>query len=215
MTESTSLPQEFYLLQECLAKIPDPRRARGKVHPLEAVLSLAVLGLMARCRSLSDISRWGKLHPELVAGLGLRRRPSVATLSRLLRQVSVAAVRRSLLEFAWRLNEGRSGHNGLRVVALDGKTLRGAWENGQQLHLLEAFAHQGALALDQVVVQGALGEVAAAQAWVEQVAQELPGLEILTGDALFAQRDLCQAIVDGHRDYLLKLKKTSGPSMRM
>lgn len=65
---------------------------------------------MAQCCSLSDISRWGKLHPELVAGLGLRRSPSVSTLSRLLRQVSVAAVRRSLLEFACRLNKGRSGH---------------------------------------------------------------------------------------------------------
>lgn len=215
MMESTLLPEEFALLWECLAKIPDPRWARGKVHPLVGVLSLVVLGLMAGNRSLSDISRWGKLHPELVAGLGLRRSPSVSTLSRLLRRVSVAAVRRSLLEFACRLNEGRSGQEGLRVVALDGKTLRGAWENGQQLHLLEVFAHQGALALDQVVAKGALGEVAAAQAWVERVAQELPGLEILTGDALLAQRDLCQAIVDGHRNYLLKLKKTRGRSMGM
>jgi hypothetical protein len=108
------------------------------------------------------------------------------------------------------------GTRGLELWLLRGKTLRGAWEKGKQLHLLEVSAHQGALALDQVVAKGALGEVAAAQAWVEQVAQGLPGLEILTGgDALLAQRDLCQVIVDGHRDYLLKLKKTRVPSMRM
>jgi hypothetical protein len=60
-----------------------------------------------------------------------------------------------------------------------------------------------------------LGEVGAAQGWVEEVAKELPGLEILTGDALLAQRDLCQAIVEGERDYLLKLKKTRASSTRM
>lgn len=215
MVETGSFSEEFALLQECLARIPDPRRSRGKVHPLVGILSLVVLGLMAGQRSLSDISRWGKLHPGVLDLLGLRRSPSVSTLSRILRWISVEEVRASLLAFARRLNASRWGEKGLRVVALDGKTLRGAWENGKQLHLLEVFAQKAGLALDQVAVEGALEEVAAAQAWVEEVAKELPGLEVLTGDALLAQRDLCQAIVEGQRHYVLKLKKTKVCSTRM
>ena len=81
------VPAEFSLLQMCLASVCDFRKARGKVHPLVGALCLTVLALMGGARSLSDVSRWGKLHPEILAPLKLRRSPSVPTLSRLLRGV--------------------------------------------------------------------------------------------------------------------------------
>lgn len=87
------LPEEFALLRARLAEVADPRHSRGKVHPLASVLSLAVLALMGGARSMSDISRFGKLRPEVLEILGLRRSPSVATPGRLLRMVSVECVR--------------------------------------------------------------------------------------------------------------------------
>ena len=60
----------------------------GRVHSLEGVLSLRVLGLMANCRSLSGIRRFGELHPEALQGLKLRRSPFVPTPGRALRQVA-------------------------------------------------------------------------------------------------------------------------------
>src|SRR5438309_1806428 len=89
MIPASSLPDELALLQECLAAVTDPRHRRGIRHPLLAVLSLTVLALMAGQPSLSAIWRWGGLHPELLTALGLRCSPSVPTLSRLLRAVSV------------------------------------------------------------------------------------------------------------------------------
>ena len=83
MGETQSLvDEEFALLRTCLSTITDSRQRRGRVHPLEGVLSLSVLGLMAHCRSLSDIRRFGELHPEVLQGLKLRRSPSVPTLGR-------------------------------------------------------------------------------------------------------------------------------------
>lgn len=122
----SSVPEEFTLLQVCLAEVDDFRKARGKVHPLVGVLSLTVLALMGGARSLSDVSRWGKLHPEVLTPLKLRRSPSVPTLSRLLRGVSVNEVRGALVEYARQLNESRGQKDGLLVVAADGKTLKGA-----------------------------------------------------------------------------------------
>src|SRR5215217_7421382 len=81
MPATSTVPEEFALLLASFATITDPRLARGKVHPLPGVLALVVLGLMAGCRSLSAISRFGQIHPE------------VATLHRLLRRVSVGEVR--------------------------------------------------------------------------------------------------------------------------
>ena len=69
------LPGEFALLRRELARISDSRFARGLVHPLEAVLSLSVLGLMCGHSSLSAIYRFGDTHPELLLGLGLRPVP--------------------------------------------------------------------------------------------------------------------------------------------
>jgi DDE_Tnp_1-associated len=212
MPASSTVPEEFALLVSAFAAITDPRLARGKVHPLPGVLALVVLGLMAGCRSLSAVSRYGQMHPEVLAPLGLRRSPSVATLHRLLRRVAVAEVRTALAAFARHLAATRTGRPAVGVVAIDGKTLRGVWEDGEQLHVLHVFAHRSALALDQVAVGCALDETPAVHDWLGQVADTFPGLTILTGDALYVEQDLCAAVVAGGRDYLLRLKKTKAPS---
>lgn len=43
---------------------------------------------------------------------------------------------------------------------------------------------------------------------MEQVSGSVEGLRVLTGDSLYADADLFQAIVDQGKDYLVKLKKT-------
>lgn len=212
MPATSTVPEEFALLVSALAEVGDPRFARGKVHPLPGVLALVVLGLMAGCRSLSAIARYGQIHPEVLPPLGLRRSPSVATLHRLLRQVAVGEVRAALAGFTRRLLAARIGGAGVGAVAVDGKTLRGVHEAGEQLHVLHLFAHRSALALDQVAVGSVRGEVAAAQDWVATVADAFPGLTVLTADALHADQDLCAAVVASGRDYVLRLKKTRAPS---
>jgi hypothetical protein len=220
MCTTTSLPDELACLRACLATVTDPRHARGIRHPLLGVLMLTVLALMAGHASLSAIWRWGRLHPALLAALGLRCSPSVPTLSRVLRAVSVSQVRSALLTFTRQLveqraeaarNEGRpaSAECEPGVVAADGKTMRGAWAGGRQLHVLHLFATHSRVALDQVPVTDRRNEVKATQTWIEQIAEQFPGLTVLTGDALLADRTLCQAIVDSGRDYLFRVKKTN------
>jgi DDE family transposase len=215
MPASSTVPEEFALLVTSFAAVTDPRFARGKVHPLPGVLALVVLGLMAGCRSLSAISRYGQIHPEVLRPLGLRRAPSVATLHRLLRRVSVAEMRTALATFTRHLLVARTGRPTVGVGAVDGKTLRGVWEEADQLHVLHVFAHTSALALDQVAVGCALDETVAARDWLTTAAETFPGLTILTGDALYAEQDLCAAVVEGQRDYVLRLKKTKAPSTPM
>ncbi|MBI4317177.1 MAG: transposase family protein [Chloroflexi bacterium] len=57
----STVPEASALLEACLASVCDFRKARRRVHPLVGVPCLAVLALMAGARSLSDVSRWGKL----------------------------------------------------------------------------------------------------------------------------------------------------------
>lgn len=214
MVGTSSVAEEFAILREQLAGVTDQRKARGTVHPLVGVLGLSVLVLMAGGRSMSDISRYGKAHPEVLPPLGLRRSPSVATLSRVLRQVSIAELRRALAGFAVELVRRREV--ALDVVAVDGKWLRGTWEGGRQAHLLHVFAQDAKLALEQQQVENGNGQGSewdVARRWMETLVQDFPSLAILTGDAAFAESDLCAAIVAAERDFVFRLKKTRNASI--
>lgn len=148
---------------------------------------------MAGARSLSDISRFGTIHPEILGPLGLRRSPSTSTLSRLLRSVSVETVRRAqtrhkllgnLCRVSRRLAQLRGQTEG-GTLAADGKTLGGVWEDGKQLHVPHIFAQEASL--DQLAVEEVSAEPDAVRVWVEQRADKFPGFKVLTGDALMAQ----------------------------
>lgn len=212
MPATSAVPEEFALLVDRFATLTDPRHARGRVHPLPGVLALMLLGLLGGCRSLSAVSRYGTIHPEVLPPLGLRRSPSVATLHRLLGMVTVAEVRGVVRAFAQDLIARREAPAAVTEVALDGKTLRGTHEDGTPLHVLRAFAQHAGLGLDQALAAPLRGEVSAALTWLDEVAGAFPGLAILTGDALFAEQSLCAAVVAGQRDYVFRLKKTSQPS---
>ncbi len=132
MEESSSLSDEFGALRKHF------RRAHEQG---QGVLSLVVLGLMCGHRSLSAINRFGERHEQVLSWLGLRDSPSVQTLSRLLRMVSVSEAREAPMEFARYVMRQRG--EGVEVVSMDGKTVRGVRENGERLRLLRLFSREG------------------------------------------------------------------------
>jgi hypothetical protein len=206
---SSSVSSEFAQLVSALGSVPDFRKRQGKLHPLPGSLALVVLGLMAGRRSLSAIRRFGRSHPEVLDPLGLRAVPSVAILSRILAGVEPTAVRAALRSFA----AGVAGSRQVEptVVAMDGKALRGVHDATEPALLLHLFAQQSAIVLDQVAVGPVRDEVRAAEAWITTLAETFPGLTVLTADALYADRDLCAAIVAQEYAYLLRLNKTNRP----
>ena len=206
LVEASSAATEFASLVAGMAQLPDFRKPQGKLHPLPGVLALVVLALMAECRSLSAIRRFGRRHPAILPALGLRRVPSVPTLSRVLAGVSPEAVRDALREFTRSLASARGAP--MDVVAVDGKTLRGVHEESDPAHLLHVFAHERALVLDQMLVDHVRDEVAGANRWITTLAETFPGLSVLTAVALYADRGLCAAIVAQEYAYLIRLKKT-------
>ena len=212
MERLSTLPDEFSLLREELGRIPDRRHRRGTVHPLGGVLTLTMLALMCGQRSLSAIHRFGDTHPTVLCALELRRSPSVATLSRLLRKVSVSEAREALLNFMRQLVRLRGCDE--TVACVDGKTVRGVREEGDQHRTLHVFSREGALALDQMKIESHADEPRAALEWVKRVSSRFESLRVLTGDALYAHADLAEAILAEGKDYVVKLKKPSLNSIK-
>jgi hypothetical protein len=77
-------------------------------------------------------------------------------------------------------------------IAIDGKTLRGI--HGEEIpgvHLVAAYTHKSGIVLGQAAASGKESELKTAEALLEHL--ELEG-HVVTGDALYAQKELCQRI---------------------
>jgi len=184
---------------EVLAQVPDHRR-RNRSHALPSLLGLAVCGMLCGARSLYAIAQWGRDYgDEIVAQLGFKsgRTPCCATLHNVFKELDVDFFEAALLSWF----EQRGGLNEGVRLALDGKTLRGS--QGHEVpgvRLVAAFSHQLGIAVAQADAGGPGQELISAKALLKQL--DLKGV-IVTGDALYTQRGICQDIVEGGGDFFL------------
>src|SRR6516162_2917519 len=127
-------------LMELLEGLHDPRSARGKRHPLPALLTLAVVALLAGLTSYEAFAQYGRERGgEFLRLLGFTRRRGLckATYSRVFRRLDVAAFEAAVSRWIG----SRLGPRDAPQLNLDGKSLRGS-RDGQTpaVHLLAAYA---------------------------------------------------------------------------
>jgi|SRR5277367_623892 len=185
-------------LREVFAGVPDHRRHKG-LYSLESLLLLVVAGFMCGCNSLASVARFAQSltdgQREALGFAWFRHKvPSHPTLCIFFHDLNVGALEKGLCS---RLPEGTA-------VALDGKRLRGSvsQEAPQGVHLLSCFAS----ALRQVVGQTRQKEGNEVTAALELLGSlDLKDI-IVTGDAMFAHRELCQVIRGKGGHYVFTLK---------
>jgi hypothetical protein len=193
-------------LLAAFARLTDPRHRRGVRHPFPGLLALTFLGLLCRQADFAAIARWARRHwGQLREPLGFTRdyAPHATTLSRAAARYSVAEFRAALADWlAGALGDGQL------AAAVDGKTSKQARDaDGDPIHVLNVFAHGAKLCLaDWPVGDGKATEPEVLKAHLDELCASYPALRVLTGDALFCQRPLAEAIVAAGRDYLLAVK---------
>jgi hypothetical protein len=193
-------------LAAALAALPDPRRPYGwrpQYPPLAlgAVLQVAVAAMLCGARGVTAIAQWVRERseddPALLADLGLppARRPCAATFHRLFQALDAAAFEQAV--GGWL---AATGVRPTEPLAVDGKTLRGSGtDTVPAAHLVGVYAHESAVILAQLRTAGKGHELPAAKAVLRTV--PLAG-RLVTGDALFTQREVCDQIVADGGDYL-------------
>ncbi len=190
-------------LWEVLEGVPDRREASGRRYPLAAVLAITVAALLAGRTSLAAIARWGRrLDREALRELGIvrPRAPCHATYHYVFRDLDVDALEAGLA--AWVRGAGAAAELG--HVALDGKRLRGSrTAEGPGVHLLAAFCRSLQGVIGQLRVAPDANEITAALKLLKGLS--LGGV-LVTGDAEFAQREICRTIVAGGGDYFFVVK---------
>lgn len=194
-------------LVDVFARVRDFRDPRGKRHPLPALLSLVFLGLLARIREMAVLQRWAEVHwDELREPLGFTHedRPHATTISRALAKCSLADFSQAFLQWVQTmLPEGTP-----LVAAVDGKTsCQGLDLNGKPIHMLNVFLHDLKLVLGQWSVHGEkTNEPTALRNHLPELLANFPLLRLITGDAIFGQRPLADALLDENCDYLVQIK---------
>jgi hypothetical protein len=89
-------------------------------------------------------------------------------------------------------------------LALDGKTLKGSRRlDAKAIHILSAFATGLSAVVGELTVEPDQNEITAAMVLLKGL--PLDGA-IITGDAIFTQREICQHIRDRNGHYLFTVK---------
>ena len=139
-------------LLELLAQVADPRKPRGIRHGLTGVLAMALSAVITGAQSFVAIAEWAAdASPEALARLGVTgTAPSESTIRRCLQRLAPDQLDHLIGAWMW-LRTSTIG--GRRVIAFDGKTLRGARDAaGNPMHLLAGLCQHTGAVLAQLAV---------------------------------------------------------------
>jgi predicted transposase YbfD/YdcC len=226
-------------LAAALAAVPDARRRRGRRHELSGVLAIAACACLTGARSYVAISEWAAAQGHAVLDCFdeqpcRRQLPCEATLRRCLQATDPAALDAAVAGWAvGRLTAQQAraagahvelvpADSGRRVIAIDGKTLRGsapratpeqraaAAQGGGRSHLVAAYDHTSGITLGQVACAseaGKGGEVAAAKRLAATLDDRgLLADSVLTADAGFTARELAADLRERGAHWILRIK---------
>jgi hypothetical protein len=191
-------------LRDVLGGVVDPRKPRGVRHGLVVVLTAAVCAVAAGARSFVAVAEWvADLPAETAAALGTDRRcPSESTIRRLLGKVDADRFDAAIGGFVQSLCTSLAPARRWRVLAVDGKTLRGSRRvlaadaatgiEEPARHLLAVIDQQTRVVLGQLAVAGKTGakssEINAFAPLINTLTRVDLSTVVITADALHTQR---------------------------
>ena len=191
-------------VQRHFEHVTDPRADRGCNHDLLEMVFVALTAAICGANGWADVERfakakldWFRQYIELPHGV-----PSHDTFGRVFARLDtgefLSAMHQWVDQFAGSLRS--------RGIAIDGKTLRGSFDQaaGQSpLHTITAFATDTRLVLRQMSVGEKSNEIPAVPVLLQLL--ELEGA-VVTLDAMHAQTKTAKAIVEANADYVMSIK---------
>ena len=198
---------EGIVFLEYFRDLPDPRQAGKVVYPLEEVLLLCLLAVLAGAETFTDIARFGTKKLELLRRFRPFRdgTPAHDHLGDIFASLDAEKFQRCFV--AW--VAARTGA-AADVIAIDGKTVRRSGQKKEAkaaIHMVSAFAVRQRLVLGQVKVSEKSNEIVAIPRLLDMMVIEGA---IVTIDAMGCQREIAKKIVDKKGDYVLALKGNQG-----
>jgi len=203
-------------LRTVLAGVVDPRKRRGVRHGLVVVLTAAVCAVAAGARSFVAVAEWvAELPVDAAVALGVDRRcPSESAIRRLLSRVDADRFDAVIGAFVQRLCTTVAPAGRRRVLAVDGKTVRGSRGPDQPArHLLAVIDHHARVVLGQVRVESKTNEITAFAPLLDTLTRLDPSGVVITADALHTQREHVEDLHKRGAHWVLTVKGNQ-PTLR-
>ena len=187
--------------------LKDPRQPGKVTYPLDEILLLCLLAVLAGAECFTEIALFGVKKRDFLRRFRPFRdgTPDHGHLGDILAVLDAEQFQRCFVAWVAATTGMPAG-----VIAIDGKTVRRSAQkrNGKAaIHMVSAFAAGQRLVLGQVKVAEKSNEIIAIPKLLDLLA--IDGT-IVTIDAMGCQRDIAQKIIDKKADYVLALKGNQG-----
>jgi predicted transposase YbfD/YdcC len=197
---------ESVVFLEHFSDLPDPRQLIKVMYPLDEVLLLSLLAVLAGAETFTDIARFGEKKLDLLRRFRpfLNKTPTHDRLGEIFAALDAERFQQCFV--AW-----VAAHTGIpaEVIAIDGKTSRRSFQKkgDAPIHIVSAFAARQRLVLGQVAVAEKSNEIVAIPKLLDMLVIEGA---IVTIDAMGCQRTIARKVIDKKADYVLALKGNQG-----
>jgi len=190
------------------ADLEDPRTGNNIAHPLENVITIAILAVICGADGWVDVERYGQAKKDWLATfLNLEKGiPSHDTFGRVFRWLDEEAFQSRFVQWTASICQRTGGE----VVAMDGKKLRRSQEQRKGrdgIWMVSAWASENRLVLGQKKVDEKSNEITAVPELLAQL--DISGC-VVTLDAINTQTAIAKQIVNADADYILAVKKNQG-----
>lgn len=193
-------------LIDSFAEMEDPRMNRCKKHNLTDIVAISICAVLCGADSWDEIEsfgiskkKWLKTFLELPNGI-----PSHDTFNRLFSNLNPDQFETAFSNWVASLIIAVKGE----VVAIDGKTIRGAKVNGKSpIHMVSAWACENSIVLGQVKVSEKSNEITAIPELLSKLAIE--GCTV-TIDAMGCQENIVSKIKEAKAEYVIAVKGNQG-----
>jgi predicted transposase YbfD/YdcC len=187
-----------------LSIVPDPRVERTRRHKLVDILVIALLAMINGAAGWDDMADFADARESWLGGfLELPGgSPSADTFRRVFEALDPRVFGECLAAITADLVTDLKG----KVVAIDGKTMRGSFDRrtgASPLHVVSAWVAECGLTLGQIVTEEKSNEITAIPELLKTI--DVRGATV-TLDAMGCQKKIAEAIVDAGADYALALK---------
>ena len=194
--------------------LEDPRSSVNLLHPLDSVVVIAIMAVLAGANGPTAIAKWANIKAEVLMKLldlphGI---PQKDVFRRVLATLKPDAFQACFTMWLTALRAAAAEATGVErpTLAIDGKTLRRSHDRRQNLgalHSVSVWASEFGLTLAQVATAEKSNEITAIPTLLSLI--DIHGA-IITIDAMGTQTAIAEKIIDGGGDYLLALKGNQG-----
>lgn len=190
--------KEMFLesVREGFSEVEDPRAKDNQSYRLIDLLIVILCAVLAGANTITDIHTYGEVKIRMFQKfLQMNTAPSYDVFWWLLTRLNPRQIEICFVRWIQSLpDEDKS-----KLIAIDGKHLRGAGSRGKQVHLVSAWDSNRSLLLGQVKAHEKSNEITA-------IPELLDSLDLtnatVTIDAAGCQTDIADKIRDGGGDYV-------------